>query len=64
MVTKERKRELLACWLNEMEGSCGQNWRDKLSGEELPLVDRWDNQYINGAYRVCLAIVQSATSGL
>jgi len=64
MVSKERKAELLTLWWDETNEDWTQEWRDDLDREELALVDQWDRQYSSSVYQMCLAIVQSATSGL
>ena len=59
MVSRERKRWLLSRWLQEMEEGISSTWRTELDDKEFSLVDRWDQKYTYGAYRVCMDIIQA-----
>nr|WP_325220004.1 hypothetical protein [uncultured Oscillibacter sp.] len=58
MVSREREAALLSLWWSETEEDCTQEWRDELRGEELALVESWDQRYSSGAYQLCLDILQ------
>ena len=51
MVSRERKQE--------MEEGISSSWRTELDDKEFSLVDRWDQKYTYGAYRVCMDIIQA-----
>ena len=52
MLTETRYQHLIWLWENETNDEETQEWRDELDQEEQELVDRWNNGFYDGLYRM------------
>ena len=60
-MTEERSNELYDLWEAETEAPETQQWRRKLTPEEIEEVQGWDDEYSSGLYELCAGMMNLDT---
>jgi len=57
MISKERMDEMEEDFWSESNDEDTQEWREDLTDEEIKVVDKWDQSYVQGTVKLCQQIL-------